>query len=477
MANHKNKQRNSDHLDIVTPLAEAIQALMFILAEALVELIKFLYKYYKAKSLPVRKIEQKELKVIKTTNESHHLGYSINRRKALDLENLNFSKHSLIVGAAGFGKTNLISILQEQSLRDGKPIVFFDPKGDLEALLTFKAICEKYNRKCYIFSEHYADSIKLNPLKLGSTNQITDRIISAFDWSEPYYKDLCQHVLFEIIDDLKKSNIEISLSSIIDLYKEKYKTDKTIGLLTKLQNINSTDFGKILVQDNETKTLTDIRTEKACLYIGLSTQGYGETAMAIGKIFLGELLYNSYHQLTISPNSHHSIKNSITVFFDEFGSLVTPRFIELQNKCRGAGIQLVLAIQSPSDIDRIHPKLTEQIIENVSNIFIFKQRVEYGASLLANSIGTISSTKQTYKIERGSRQDTGSEREVNELLCHPDVIKNLKVGQCVLLRHNPTTLDLINIRKRENVLFEKVSQEKNDHDSKSQPINNTILGG
>lgn len=477
MANQNKKQNQSDGFDLVSPFVEAIHLLFVMIGEVLIELIKLLYSRYKAGSVPVRKIEQKELKVKKQAHEDQHLGYSINRRKPFELKNLDFSKHSLIVGAAGFGKTNLISILQEQSLREGKPIIFFDPKGDLEALLTFKALCEKYKRKCYIFSEHYYDSIKLNPLKLGSTNQISDRIMSAFEWTEPFYKDLCQNVLFEIIDELKKQKIEISLPAIIDLYKEKYKSEKTIGLLTKLQNINSTDFGKILIQDKETKTLADIRKEKACLYIGLSTQGYGETAMAIGKVFLGELLYNSYHQLTITPNSHTSIKDSISVFFDEFGALVTPRFIELQNKCRGAGIQLFLAVQSPSDIDRVHPKLTEQIMENVSNIFIFKQRVDYGASLLANSIGTITSTKQTYRTERGSRQDAGSEREVNELLCHPDVIKNLKVGQCVLLRHNPTALDLINIRGREHVTIEDVKIDTGKKDSALPATSNTVLGG
>ena len=33
--------------------------------------------------------------------------------------------------------------------------------------------------------------------------------------------------------------------------------------------------------------------------------------------------------------------------------------------------------------------------------------------------------KQTYKIENGQQQNLGTEREVHELLVHPDVIKNL----------------------------------------------------
>ena len=176
--------------------------------------------------------------------------------------------------------------------------------------------------------------------------------------------------------------------------------------------------------------------------------------MALGKIFLGELLYNSYWQLTKSANSHESMKNAISVFFDEFGALVTPRFIELQNKCRGAGIQLYMAVQSASDIDRVDPKLTEQIIENASNLFILKQRLDLSASLFANAIGTVVTKKHTHVMEDGEVQSKGSEREANENLVHPDIIKNLRVGQCILLRHSPSRIDLINIRNRKMEIFE-----------------------
>ncbi|MEI8338299.1 MAG: hypothetical protein WCF92_04120, partial [bacterium] len=54
----------------------------------------------------------------------------------------------------------------------------------------------------------------------------------------------------------------------------------------------------------------------------------------------------------------------------------------------------------------------------------------------------------TYQTEDGSIGNRGSERNVNEFICHPDIIKNLKKGQCVLLQHDPTRVDLINVRNR-----------------------------
>ena len=48
-------------------------------------------------------------------------------------------------------------------------------------------------------------------------------------------------------------------------------------------------------------------------------------------------MHNSYASLRDNADKK-ALDNPIGVFFDEFGALVTPEFIELQNKCRGAGI-------------------------------------------------------------------------------------------------------------------------------------------
>ncbi len=469
--------QKSDGLDLVTPLVEIIHEVAKITLKGLWSLLKYIWNKLTNADPELKKIEHKHLKSKKQTNDVKALGHATNQKRALNLSEIDFGKHNFIVGAAGFGKTNLISILQEYSLQRGLPVIFFDPKGDLEALLTFKKLCELYDRECFIFSEHYSEVIKLNPVKEGSINQVVDRIMCAFDWSEQFYKDIAQKTLRDILVSLQKKKITFSLSSILTELQEKHKSDKTLGLETKLESLVESDFGKLLVDDAETLTFSEIRKKKACLYIGLSTQGYGETAMALGKIFLGELLYNSYWQLTKSVNSHESMKNAISVFFDEFGALVTPRFIELQNKCRGAGIQLYMAVQSASDIDRVDPKLTEQIIENASNLFVLKQRLDQSASLFSNAIGTIITKKYTHTMEDGERQSKGTEREVNENLVHPDIIKNLRVGQCILLQHNPTKIDLLNIRNRKIEIQPPPLVKKTSPDQENKTnLDNTVIG-
>ena len=418
-----------------------------ICVELILELVKSMSNGV-FKSLPkVQKIEHKAIQVKKTTEIKNALGIDTKTYKEFSLSEIDFRRHSFIVGASGFGKTNLISILQEHSLRLEKPIIFFDPKGDIDALSTFKKLCESYGRPCYIFSEHYRDSISLNPVLEGSNNQVVDRIMRSFEWSEPYYRDASRRSLTQAIKCLKTRDKDFSLKAIFDELVQ-LESKENIGLIAKIEAIIESDFGRVLNAPNEGLTLSKIRQENACLYIGLSTQGYGETAMAVGKLFLGELLYNSYKTLSSPVSSNTGLNNPVSIFFDEFGSLVTPAFIELQNKCRGAGMELTLAVQSASDIDRIDSDLTKQIIENAGNKFVLKQRLDDAASFFSNSIGTTTTSKYTHIIEDGEKGNRGTVREVNELLVHPDIIKSLNIGQCVLLRQGPTRLNLVNLRNQ-----------------------------
>ena len=436
------KNKNSS-IDLFSPIAELFHELCLLIIKLIGISIKYIISLFGTSSKEL-KIDRSYLAESKQTNNEESIGINTKTKKDIPLSEIDFSKHSIIIGASGFGKTNLIQILQEDYLKQGKPIIFFDPKGDREALNSFIYLCSKYDQKCRVFSEAYNESIKLNPVLEGSVNQIVDRIMSAFEWTEPYYEDQSSRALTKVILGLKKSNKEISLKLILDTLLMEENSKDTVGIISKIEKITSSDFGPLLEGKERDYTLSKIRSEKSCLYIGLSTQGYGKTAMAVGKMLLGELLYVSY----VSLRDLRSLRNNkLGIFFDEFGALVTGRFIELENKCRGAGMELTMAIQTMADINLLNPELTVQIMENCSNWFILKQRISKSAEDLSVAIGTLLSSKTTEVIEDGEKSGKGTERTVHELIVHPDIIKNLKIGQCILLRQSPHSVVHLNIRK------------------------------
>jgi hypothetical protein len=92
------------------------------------------------------------------------------------------------------------------------------------------------------------------------------------------------------------------------------------------------------------------------------------------------------------------------------------------------------------------PSLCQQVFENSLNWYVMKQRMDDASSLISYAIGTNESIKKTVRTEDDQEQSMGSQRKVEELLVHPNIIKNLGVGQCILVRQQPTRIDLLNVK-------------------------------
>ena len=134
MSNNKNQ---SQGVDFIGPLVEMTHHFAVIIGQWILDVLKYAWARYNKLPQELKRIEIKEARIKKVTDDSLMLGYSCNRRAPLPLEEINFAAHTYIVGAAGSGKTNLISILQENQMQNEIPVIFLDPKADMESLLNF----------------------------------------------------------------------------------------------------------------------------------------------------------------------------------------------------------------------------------------------------------------------------------------------------------------------------------------------------
>lgn len=262
-----------------------------------------------------------------------------------------------------------------------------------------------------------------------------------------------------------------NLKNIHDTLVENYNKKEVTSLITKLENILTSDFKNALVPTSTEDALTieDIRGQGICLYLGLSTLGYSDTSIMVGKLVLGDLLHHAFKTMETVDRLKLAKERPLGIFFDEFGSLATPNYIDLLNKGRGAGLELTMATQTLSDFDHLGRAFKHQVLENTSNLFILKQRNKESAEYLSLTIGTTKTKKHTKMTEDNIESDRGTVREVHELLCHSDIIKNLGVGQCVLLSHDPLMLDLIKLRKIE-IKESSIIQTSSKKIKKNQPI-------
>tara|TARA_R110002072_G_scaffold534_8_gene4303 strand:- start:54813 stop:56234 length:1422 start_codon:yes stop_codon:yes gene_type:complete len=444
-------QKSNDGVDFVSPLSDILlilieQLSIFLVFASKWGIGKIAQKYFGV--IPNQPVKLKQLRSNKRSVNTDELGYSLNNKSNFKLTNLNTGKHTAVIGSTGSGKTVCLQVLIDHALRSGRPVIYFDPKASKESIRTFRKMCHAQNKKLYIFSDISENATPFNPLLDGSLDDISDRIINALDWSEPFYKNESISALDEVLEALRNNDLPITLERITSELT-KHKNLKNIkGLVNQLSKVSKSPYGKLLnYEGKDSLSFNSLRLQNACIYIGVSSMGHSSSGNILNKIFFGGLLNHTKESLTGKvPGLMRPLEKPISVVFDELSSTIHEGFIDLQNKCREAGIEITYATQGPSDIDRISPILTQQIFENTNNLFVFNQVVPEHTEFFARTFGTVKNEKKTHVIENDRRVGTGTEREVEEFVVHSNILRSLKVGQCILYQRVPKRINLLNIR-------------------------------
>ena len=156
-------------------------------------------------------LNKKQLQFRKSNSAENFIGYDeFQERVALKAHEPN--QHILAVATTGGGKTVLIGTNVENALRQNKPIIFMDGKGELKSMLEFKEMCEKHGRKVHMFTD--IDELSFNFLRHGSPTQLRDKVMNLFEWSEPFYKTNCSRFLQLVFRMLRDFNQPIELETV-----------------------------------------------------------------------------------------------------------------------------------------------------------------------------------------------------------------------------------------------------------------------
>lgn len=148
------------------------------------------------------------------------------------------NKHTCLVGTTGSGKTVTLYNFIISALANDKALIFIDGKGTLENITKFSKFCKEVDRKYHIITIDGTDGY--NPFASGTPSELTDKIISMFDWTEEHYKLTSSRFLQLLITYLRLKKIPVTLASII-----KYSDMKKLVEL-ELQNLHSTPVKKIM---------------------------------------------------------------------------------------------------------------------------------------------------------------------------------------------------------------------------------------
>ena len=136
--------------------------------------------------------------------------------------------HVQIIGATGRGKTeSLILPMMVRDLRRGKSAILIDGKGDQELAQRIKKQAPHVNIVTFDLDDLQNSAIT-NPLKVGTSQQITDRILAAFDFKDEYYRNLQYEITSVMVELLHKQKEEVTFKKLYELFTSDEKLSEFV---------------------------------------------------------------------------------------------------------------------------------------------------------------------------------------------------------------------------------------------------------
>ena len=398
------------------------------------------------------------------------------RNNPVMLSDSQLNHHMHVVGASGFGKTTfLLNVIKEKIDRD-EGVIFVDLKGDIDTVCEITTYAYEAGRldefDFFSISEDFLEVSKgIALFDTGNAVEIKDKIMGAFEYDNEYYKKRIESFLnltlralvnlrdqkgeafdldniyelllgFEYLEDLKeKVSDPIIRGDLESLIADKRLKEDLTGLKSDIEGLMKTDFGGLISKSGEVSLYESMRKSRI-VYLHLDSQRYETSAERLGKIILQDIKAASAKIVTTTTKAERA---PITVIVDEFANLATEQFVGFLNRARASNIGIIVAHQELSDLEVFSSVVRDQIMTNTSTLVSFLQKLPDSAETIAGIGGTYRTEKETSQVnEEGflfktsEKTGMGSLREVEEYVIHPNLIKELRPGECFMISKYPT---------------------------------------
>lgn len=319
--------------------------------------------------------------------------------------------HWSILGATRSGKTVLLRLLLRQIIKKGYGLLLIDMKPDVDLFrIAFDTTLSCGRQEDFIFfspffsslrstisaGEFPATSSSTNPLIFGSQSEIVSRILNAFKLSkgggEQFWEDVKEDIVDALVGSLmglgKRFNfrdmyIALTKDSAREWVIQNTKNEESRERLKALHDmlIQSPQKALYLIRGTQvaigrfafgdhapflnsyrpTFYLADAVREGRIVYVALSYQKSAVLSSAVAKMLISEL--NSVIGDVLLREG--KLEKKFFVVIDEFANCVFPGIEDLFNKSAGAGLTLIVAHQSFSDVvHRVGESLLKIYLDN-----------------------------------------------------------------------------------------------------------------
>ncbi len=308
-------------------------------------------------------------------------------------------RHTYIIGKSGTGKTTLIANMAIDDIRKGRGVAIVDPHGDLCDTILNYIPSSRTNDVCYF---NPADPDYVYPLNVLDANNESQRelvasgVISIFKkmYGNVSWGPRLEHILRNTVLTLVNTP-ETNLSHVVKILTDQSYRDKVVKnlnnqtlknfwinefdrmdfkfqneaispILNKVGQFLSSSMVRNTIAHNKSKVnIEKLMNDQKILIVDLSTGKLGEDSSSLlGAMIITQLQLSAMNRVFQT----HEQRSDFYLYVDEFQNFATEAFIKILSEARKYKLNLILANQYMSQIDR---PIQDAILGNVGTIISF----------------------------------------------------------------------------------------------------------
>jgi conjugal transfer pilus assembly protein TraD len=385
--------------------------------------------------------------------------------------------HATIVGGSNTGKTNTLAVLLEGEAVAGRGFVIADGKGGRDLPRVALELGRRYSRPVAVWSiDRYGDQ-ELDELRFawnvcgdGNPTEVKDRIATAEEQSEPYYKAIAARGVLAACQALQATGRELRLDELAALLEQPSILKRQLAAATgdqlaqsaaawldaltegersglrgmglRLQTMVASEGGNVLLPDPNDREISLYRAFREGWFVVFSLpQGsYPNLVPHVTRYIIQAVN-------AVATRLEREGRHACALFaVDELSAFEGDQLAATLERARSAGIPVLLATQSLSNFESAGDvKLLHGALDNSELLVIHRQKVPESAELLASVAGTEETWEHTSKVQGGlgyhlglDETGTRARRLTDRFRVHPNTVKALRLGEAIVITDRPT---------------------------------------
>lgn len=434
------------------------------------------------------------------------IGISYLDNKPLFIESKNRTRHMMISGATGQGKSSFAISLRRHDLKWNRPIIDIDPKGSSEDIDVIREYCSLYSReKDFIHFNiiDFANSYSYNPFSIGSVDERIEKITTVLGLDNEFYRGFASNIFsiifqcFEALNQtptmrdlcdllLDKNHLQLFFRNVLELKSDDnnelkkqirafkdFDKEKILGIQAKISRLNSPSFSKVLnpsVNKERNLDLLDIVKNNKYAYFQLNIAQYKEVSTYLINFILYDLklICGLIDSKQLELNS-----DFLPVYIDEYASFGNKDFPEFLRVARSGKVGITVMFQSYASLDLITAVLKDEITTNT----VYSIHFNPGGSVadidfIAKMPGTLYLNQRSFQVLGNGKnpgdESKGTQFRTEEMRADANIYRELKMGQAIVYLKDTNQINLIETWHGKKALATfKELKKKNESDSKA----------